>query len=91
MSQTQTEVEISAGQQETLETEADKKTSNGEENAAESNEEVCEVLDEESNVSQVSDVITVDDAGDNVIPSKTVPDVVFFESVSEEEKKYYIY
>lgn len=90
MSQTPNEDKIqSAGQQETLETETDKETSNGEENVVESNEEVCEIIDEESSVSQASDVITVEDAGDNAIPSKTVPDVVFFDSVSEEEKKYY--
>ena len=90
MSQTLTEDKISAGQQkETLETDTDKETSNGEENVVESNEEVCEIIDEESNVSQPSDVITVEDAGDNTIPSKTVPDVVFFDSVSEEEKTYY--
>ena len=89
MSQTITEDKISAEQQGTLETETDKEPSNGEENVVDSNEEVCEIIDEESNVSQVSDVITVEDAGDSAIPSKTVPDVVFFDSVSEEEKKYY--
>ena len=89
MSQTLTEDKISAGQQETLETDTDKKSSNGEENVVGSTEEVCEIIDEELSMSQASDVITVEDVGDNAIPSKTIPDVVFFDSVSEEEKNYY--
>jgi len=36
-----------------------------------------------------SEVITVDDTNDGDIPSKTVPDVVFYDSVSDEEKKFY--
>jgi len=36
------------------------------------------------------DVVTVDDdEGEENIPSVTIPDVVFFDSVSDEEKKYY--
>ena len=52
-------------------------------------EEVCEIIDEESNISQSGDVITVEDTGENALPSKTIPDAVFFDSVSEEEKQYY--
>ena len=52
-------------------------------------EEVCEIIDEESNISQSGDVITVEDTGENALPSKTIPDAVFFASVSEEEKQYY--
>jgi len=53
-------------------------------------EDICEVIDEESNMSkaEAGDVITVDDKGED-IPSKTIPDTVFFENVSEEEKKFY--
>ena len=37
------------------------------------------------------EVVTVDDEGgdDERVPTKTIPDSVFFESVSEEEKQYY--
>ena len=76
---------------------------NGEENGNEKDEEnddgpeeksdICEVIDEaedsnQSKLDSTGDVITVDDKGED-IPSKTVPDTVFFDSVSEEEKKYY--
>ena len=75
----------------------------GEENGNEKDEEnddgpeeksdICEVIDEaedsnQSKLDSTGDVITVDDKGED-IPSKTVPDTVFFDSVSEEEKKYY--
>jgi len=36
-----------------------------------------------------SEVITVDDSNEGNVPSKTVPDVVFFDKVSEEEKNFY--
>ena len=63
---------------------------NGVDKQKEEEEDVCEVIDEESNMSkpEVGDVITVDDKGED-IPSKTIPDNVFFENVSEEEKKFY--
>ena len=37
------------------------------------------------------EVVTLDDEGgdDERVPTKTIPDSVFFESVSEEEKQYY--
>jgi len=43
----------------------------------------------DTNNLDTSEVITVDDTNDGDIPSKTVPDVVFYENVTEEEKKYY--
>ena len=51
--------------------------------------EVSEIVndDEDTNLSK-SDVITVDDKGEDV-PSKTITDAVFFANISEEEKKYY--
>ena len=52
--------------------------------------DVCEVVDdnEASNMDR-SDIITVEDKGEDNLPSKTISDVVFFDSVSEEEKQYY--
>ena len=35
------------------------------------------------------EVVTLDDEGDERVPTKTIPDSVFYESVSEEEKQYY--
>ena len=35
------------------------------------------------------EVVTLDDEGDERVPTKTIPDPVFYESVSEEEKQYY--
>ena len=47
-------------------------------------------LDEDSNISKATnDVITVEDTGEGNVPSQTVPDVVFYDEVSEEEKQYY--
>ena len=39
----------------------------------------------------VEEVVTLDDEGgdEERVPTKTIPDSVFFESVSEEEKQYY--
>ena len=52
--------------------------------------DVCEVVDdnEASNMDR-SDIITVEDKGEDNLPSKTISDTVFFDSVSEEEKQYY--
>merc|ERR1711892_1374612 len=44
---------------------------------------------DDSNNLDTSEVITVDDTNDGDIPSKTVPDVVFYDNVTEEEKKFY--
>ena len=51
--------------------------------------ELSEIVndDEDTNLSK-SDVITVDDKGEDA-PSKTITDAVFFANISEEEKKYY--
>jgi len=46
------------------------------------------ICDDTNNL-DTSEVITVDDTNDGDVPSKTVPDVVFFDSVSDEEKKFY--
>ena len=54
-----------------------------------SSEDVCAIIEEESNTSQADDVITVEDSGENVLPSKTISDADFYDSVSEEEKQYY--
>lgn len=43
----------------------------------------------DTNNLDTSEVITVDDTNDGDVPSKTVPDVVFYDNVTEEEKKYY--
>ena len=55
----------------------------------EENEDVCEVIDDEDCNANTTDVITVDDKGDDNVPSKTIPDSVFYENVSDEEKQYY--
>ena len=66
-----------------------------EESTKENPEEGDESLLEKSNICDdtnnldTSEVITVDDTNDGDVPSKTVPDVVFFDSVSEEEKQFY--
>ena len=51
--------------------------------------EVSETVtyDEDTNLSK-SDVITVEDKGEDA-PSKTITDAAFFANISEEEKKYY--
>ena len=51
--------------------------------------EVSETVtyDEDTNLSK-SDIITVEDKGEDA-PSKTISDAVFFANISEEEKKYY--
>lgn len=63
------------------------------------NADMSEVIDEsildksnigdDTNNLDTSEVITVDDSNDGNVPSKTVPDVVFYDNVSEEEKKFY--
>jgi len=66
-----------------------------EESTKENPEEGDESLLEKSNICDdtnnldTSEVITVDDTNDGDVPSKTVPDVVFFDSVSDEEKQFY--
>merc|ERR1712168_724811 len=50
--------------------------------------EKSNICDDTNNL-DTSEVITVDDTNDGDVPSKTVPDVVFFDSVSDEEKKFY--
>merc|ERR1711915_467489 len=48
------------------------------------------VADESINSNlDTSEVITVEDTVDDNVPCKTVPDVVFYDNVSDEEKKYY--
>eukprot|EP00092_Neocalanus_flemingeri_P039757 GFUD01043296.1.p1 GENE.GFUD01043296.1~~GFUD01043296.1.p1 ORF type:complete len:610 (+),score=230.65 GFUD01043296.1:50-1879(+) len=47
-----------------------------------------EIGDTKDNL-DTSEVITVEDTNEGNVPSKTVPDVVFYDKVSEEEKKFY--
>lgn len=51
-------------------------------------EEKEDVTEDKSHDDGDDDVVTLEDDGGK-IPTVTIPDVVFFDSVSEEEKKYY--
>jgi len=45
---------------------------------------------EDKESEEKGDVVTLDDdGGDDVVPTTTIPDTIFYDSVSEEEKKYY--
>ena len=51
--------------------------------------EVCEIVNEDEDTSlSRSDVITVEDKGEDA-PSKTISDAVFFANISEEERSFY--
>ena len=70
----------------------DHDTANGVEIGAEEGDDVVktnglEDNDEDTTLSK-TDIITVDDRGDDA-PSKTITDAVFFANISEEEKQYY--
>ena len=54
---------------------------------SEVNSEIVNNDDEDTTLSK-TDIITVDDKGDDA-PSKTITDAVFFANISEEEKQYY--
>jgi len=53
--------------------------------------ESCEKKTDDNHENGGEEVVTLDDEGgdEERVPTKTIPDPVFFESVSEEEKQYY--
>ena len=53
--------------------------------------ESCEKKTDDDHENEGEEVVTLDDEGgdDERVPTKTIPDSVFFERVSEEEKEYY--
>lgn len=56
----------------------------------EDNGDANDDAEEKNSEEKGEDVVTLDDDGvDDVVPTVTIPDAIFYDSVSEEEKKYY--